>query len=304
MFTGVYSIDGSPASRDTVVSPGTVPPMPSNISMPPIGPMPPNVPYSSSSPYLHKLIPGPSPPSHSGPMEMDLNAARDSINSGLLSSNSQEHVPRGGLPPIVPQAPLPPHTILPPPHKVFNSNKQPVTPEQKDEGSPDDSPYSPDWERQKNGKGQKRKRTEETAEVRKERHNQAEKKRRSDMNGAIQKLKSMLPEQVTKDRRLTKVDILTETADHLTQVQNLCAKLLAENKQFKNQLGAMGNPGRVPLPVSKPDDNVPRMPHGPVIVTSNTPESGNFTREYSPTADSSYSSSKSDPEVHSLEKGS
>jgi hypothetical protein len=33
-------------------------------------------------------------------------------------------------------------------------------------------------------------------EVRKERHNMAEKRRRSDMNGAIDRLKTLLPQQV------------------------------------------------------------------------------------------------------------
>lgn len=70
-------------------------------------------------------------------------------------------------------------------------------------------------------------------EVRKERHNMAEKRRRSDMNGAIDRLKTLLPQQVTNDRRLTKVEVLTEAADHLTQVQNLCAKLITENKRLK-----------------------------------------------------------------------
>jgi len=124
------------------------------------------------------------------------------------------------------------------------------------------------------------------------------------MNGAIQKLKGMLPEQVTKDRRLTKVDILTETADHLTQVQNLCAKLLADNNKLKAQLGSMGNPGRVPLPVTKPDDNIPRLPHNTVLVAS-TPDSGSFPREhYSPPADNNFNPAKSEPEENSLEKGS
>jgi hypothetical protein len=163
------------------------------------------------------------------------------------------NVAQRGLPPLasgVLPTGLSHNTILPPPHKTFtdpapqknndiyNDSKQyDKSYDKEDQGS---SPYSDEWEArgEKSGKN-KRKRTEETAEVRKERHNQAEKKRRSDMNGAIQKLKNMLPEQITKDRRLTKVDILTETADHLTQVQNLCAKLLAENKQLKAQLQPM-----------------------------------------------------------------
>eukprot|EP01089_Gocevia_fonbrunei_P012261 TRINITY_DN2846_c0_g1_i2.p1 TRINITY_DN2846_c0_g1~~TRINITY_DN2846_c0_g1_i2.p1 ORF type:complete len:307 (+),score=44.40 TRINITY_DN2846_c0_g1_i2:41-961(+) len=164
------------------------------------------------------------------------------------------NVGQRGLPPLaggVLPSGMSHNSILPPPHKTFTdpapqknndiyNDKQYDNNKSYDKEDQGSSPYSDEWESrgEKSGKN-KRKRTEETAEVRKERHNQAEKKRRSDMNGAIQKLKNMLPEQITKDRRLTKVDILTETADHLTQVQNLCAKLLAENKQLKAQLQPM-----------------------------------------------------------------
>jgi hypothetical protein len=77
--------------------------------------------------------------------------------------------------------------------------------------------------------------TEQAEEVRKERHNMAEKKRRSDMNDAIERLRALLPQQVTAEKRLTKVEVLIEAADHLTQVQNLCAKLIAENNGLMKQ---------------------------------------------------------------------
>jgi len=84
----------------------------------------------------------------------------------------------------------------------------------------------------------KRSKTEEghAEEVRKERHNMAEKRRRSDMNVAIDRLKGLLPQQVINDRRLTKVEVLCEVADHLMELQHLCTRLITENTRLKAML--------------------------------------------------------------------
>jgi len=95
----------------------------------------------------------------------------------------------------------------------------------------------------------KRKRAETQAEeVRKERHNQAEKKRRSDMNDAIEKLRSLLPPRA--ERRLTKVEVLTEAGNHLEQVKNLVGQLIRENRALLSQLGNGHDP----------DPNHPTLP--------------------------------------------
>lgn len=73
----------------------------------------------------------------------------------------------------------------------------------------------------------------------------AEKKRRSDMNDAIERLRALLPQQVTAEKRLTKVEVLLEAADHLTQVQNLCAKLIAENNGLMAKSAAVSAGGAV-----------------------------------------------------------
>src|SRR5690349_13927339 len=65
----------------------------------------------------------------------------------------------------------------------------------------------------------------------------AEKRRRNDMNDAIDRLRALLPQQVTSEKLLTKVEVLLEAADHLTQVQNLCAKLIAENNSLTKHKG-------------------------------------------------------------------
>ena len=68
------------------------------------------------------------------------------------------------------------------------------------------------------------------------------------MNDAIERLRSLLPQQVTSDKRLTKVEVLIEAADHLTQVQNLCAKLIAENNGLlKGAGGVVVMPGGGPV---------------------------------------------------------
>ncbi len=77
--------------------------------------------------------------------------------------------------------------------------------------------------------------------------------------------------QVTNERRLTKVEVLAEAADHLTQVQNLCAKLIAENKRLKETISSSG--GHVSLEDEDENndqgfENTPRNVerHGEVIV--------------------------------------
>eukprot|EP01087_Luapelamoeba_hula_P005256 TRINITY_DN1532_c1_g1_i1.p1 TRINITY_DN1532_c1_g1~~TRINITY_DN1532_c1_g1_i1.p1 ORF type:complete len:531 (-),score=86.01 TRINITY_DN1532_c1_g1_i1:145-1737(-) len=159
------------------------------------------------------------------------------------------------------------------PNPYMSAPASPGSPSSGDVGGRPDSPSSPErdghlrkdlmamysrreYDRQNAERNGKRKRgqagennTEQAEEVRKERHNMAEKKRRSDMNDAIERLRALLPQQVTAEKRLTKVEVLIEAADHLTQVQNLCAKLIAENNGLIKQRPGLVGPVGVANPV-------------------------------------------------------
>lgn len=69
-----------------------------------------------------------------------------------------------------------------------------------------------------------------TKESQQEKHKTAEKKRRNDMNELIERLKNLLPPSDSKDAKMTKLAVLQDTAEYLCQVQDLCVKLLRENK--------------------------------------------------------------------------
>jgi hypothetical protein len=84
------------------------------------------------------------------------------------------------------------------------------------------------------GKGRrptKRKR----GELQKAKHNVAEKKRRSEMNDAIDRIKVLLPQREETGVKATKVSVLLETADYIEKVQELCCRLAEENQTLSDE---------------------------------------------------------------------
>jgi uncharacterized protein with von Willebrand factor type A (vWA) domain len=90
-----------------------------------------------------------------------------------------------------------------------------------------------------------RKRDIGNKESQQEKHKSAEKKRRSDMNDLIERLKSLLPPRlpsschVDKDKdKATKITILQEVVEYFSRIQTLALQLLKENSSLHSELTA------------------------------------------------------------------
>eukprot|EP01119_Soliformovum_irregulare_P001562 TRINITY_DN11268_c0_g1_i1.p1 TRINITY_DN11268_c0_g1~~TRINITY_DN11268_c0_g1_i1.p1 ORF type:complete len:184 (+),score=34.89 TRINITY_DN11268_c0_g1_i1:88-639(+) len=90
------------------------------------------------------------------------------------------------------------------------------------------------WKEGSFGDQKKRKRECTTKESQMAKHKNAEKNRRTEMNGVLEHIKSMLPGD--NKGKMTKLHILNASAEYLARMQTLCVQLLDENKKMKTQL--------------------------------------------------------------------